>query len=432
MRNLILLLAAVLLVPIASFAQSNYKPGNVVTLKGDTVKGFIDYREWDTNPESVDFKKSLADKTGTKYGLEELNSFSVTGLESYTRYIGPISTNPTDAYQVQNYRDTSFRVGTVFLKVLEKGDRIALYSYKDQLKMRFFIGDGPNYSPKELTYRIYTDANYDSNLGVAKGGTTIEKTYQKQISALALKYNELNDNLIIYISKADYNGDDLLQLVSKINHMSKAEYNKKHYSGSSVNLFVGAGVNINTNSPSTSGSYYEAGGRSNTSIAPAPFFGMNLFANPATKKLQIRLEFSVAPGSYKSLFTDKVSPYLPTEVSFNELALTASPQIIYNFYNTESIKVFAGVGMEFSKISFTNSYFGTQNHDGSESDLPKANPFFFNTEDNSFVFKAGVQFTQNLEIFANYQTSTATTNGGYFQLNSTCAQVGLLYLFNFK
>lgn len=432
MKHFLPLLAATLLVPFFSFAQSNYKPGYVVTLKGDTVKGFIDYREWDLNPETIDFKSSLTDKSRAKYGVEELNSFSVTGLESYVRYSGSISTNPTDPYQIQNYRDTSFRVGTVFLKVLEKGDRIALYSYKDELKTRFFIGDNPSYTPKELIYRTYTDPSYDRNLGIAKDGTTTEKTYQKQISALALKYNELNENLIVYISKADYIADDLLQIISKINHMTKAEYNKKHYSGSSLNLFAGLAANINTNSPNTSSPYYAAGGRSYTSILPAPFFGMNLFANPATKKLQIRLEFSIAPGSYKSMFTDKVYPYLPTEVSFNELALTASPQVVYNFYNADNFKVFAGIGLEFSKFSFSNGYFGTQNHDGSESDLATTNPFFFSNWDDSFVFKAGIQFTKNFQIFANYQSSTLTTRDSYFAMTSTCAQVGVLYLFNFK
>lgn len=432
MKHFLPLVAAILLAPVFSLAQSNYKPGYVVTLKGDTVKGFIDYREWGMTPESIDFKVALTDKNIAKYTPEDLNSFNITGLESYIRYNGAISTNPTDPDQVENYRDTSFSTGTFFLKVLEKGDRIALYSYKDRLKMHFFIGDGPDYTPKELIYRIYTDAGYDSNLGIAKSGTTIEKTYQKQISALALKYNELNDNLIVYISKAEYSVGDLLQIVSKINHITKAEYNKKHYSGSSVNLFLGVAANINATSPSISGAYYAAGGRSNTSIAPAPFFGMNIFANPATKKFQIRFEFSVAPSSYKFLYTDKVSPYLPTEVSYNELALTGSPQIIYNFYNTDNFKVFAGAGLVFSKFSFTNSYFGTQSHDGSESDLATTNPFFFSNWDNSFVLKAGVQFTKNFEVFANYQTSTNTTNGGYFQLVSTTAQVGLIYLFNLK
>ncbi|MGN6638501.1 MAG: hypothetical protein ACTHJ8_06285 [Mucilaginibacter sp.] len=417
MKHFLPLLAATLLLPVFSFAQSNYKPGYVVTLKGDTIKGFIDYREWNMNPDEIDFKSSLTDNNSVKYGPNDIGYFDIVGLESFIKYSGPISTDAINDVST-DVRDTSFRVATVFLKVLEKGRTVALYSYTDELKQRFFAGEQPAFAPQELVYKVMRNRT--------------ENTYRKQLSAIAARNNELNDNLITYISKADYSGDDLLQIVSKINHMTKAEYNKKHYSGSSINLFAGVAANIYTTSPSVASAYYAAGGRSNTSILPAPFFGMNLFANPATKKLQIRLEFSVAPGSYKYLFTDKVSPYLPTEVSYNELALTASPQIIYNFYNTDNFKVFAGVGIEFSKFSFTNSYFGTQSHDDSESGLASTNPFFFSSWDNSFVLKAGVQFTKNLEVFANYQTGANSTNGGYFQLNSTSAQVGLIYLFDLK
>jgi hypothetical protein len=38
-------LLAVILLPAFSYAQSNYKPGYVVNLKGDTLRGFIDCRE---------------------------------------------------------------------------------------------------------------------------------------------------------------------------------------------------------------------------------------------------------------------------------------------------------------------------------------------------------------------------------------------------
>jgi len=36
--------------PAVLFAQSNFKSGYIVMPKGDTVKGYIDYREWDNNP----------------------------------------------------------------------------------------------------------------------------------------------------------------------------------------------------------------------------------------------------------------------------------------------------------------------------------------------------------------------------------------------
>ena len=44
------------LLPLLSIAQANYKSGYVVTLKGDTLRGYINYKEWGRNPKDIDFK----------------------------------------------------------------------------------------------------------------------------------------------------------------------------------------------------------------------------------------------------------------------------------------------------------------------------------------------------------------------------------------
>jgi len=46
MKHLVKLLLIFILLPFISTAQTNYKPGYVVTLTGDTLHGFIDYKEW--------------------------------------------------------------------------------------------------------------------------------------------------------------------------------------------------------------------------------------------------------------------------------------------------------------------------------------------------------------------------------------------------
>ncbi|MFB9843460.1 outer membrane protein [Mucilaginibacter ginsenosidivorans] len=409
-----------LLIPFLSNAQSNYKPGYVVTPKGDTIRGFIDYREWDRTPADVNFKQDAADNEAKKYTPADIAGFGITGIESYRIYTGPISMDPTapDKVKTESERDTSFRIATVFMKELEKGSKLALYSYKDDIKERFFAGDAPGFEPKELIFRVTR--------------TTTENTFQKQLSALALMHNELNDNLIVYIGRSDYTESDILKIVNMINHVSKADYNKTHYSGPAMNSFIGAGVNINTTSPGHGSQAYLAGARAYTSYLPQGSLGINLFANPATKKLQFRIELGVADAKYKSLYTGKVSPYAPTEISYNNLALSGSVQVLYNFYNRDNFKVFAGGGVAFYSFSYSNVYFGSQNHDGSQALIAANNPFVFEKGDNAFIFRAGIQFTKNLVVTGSYQTPVSNTNGGYFELSSTTAQVGINYLFEFK
>jgi hypothetical protein len=408
----ILLLSS--LVPALASAQSNYKPGYVVNLKGDTLRGFIDYQEWDFNPDAINFKKTIADQV-SKYGASDIAAFGIDKLESYIKYTGPISTDLTDPNKAasEDERDTSFRVGTVFLKVLEKGNKVALYSYKDELKIRFYIGGTPDYKPVELVYRITR--------------VSTEYTYRKQLSTTAYKYNELTDNIIAQIGRLEYYESDILDIVSKINHIDKTEYAKSQYSGPAFNFFAGAGVNVNTTSPSSEGSFYAAGGRSYTSFRPAVMLGLNLFANPATRKLQLSLELSEAQSGFKSLYTNKVYPYQPFEASYNEMALSASFQIIYNFYNTENFKVFGGAGFALSHYSFSNAYLGPQNHGPSQSQIIQ--PYYFISQDNSFIIKGGVQFTRHLVVFIEYQSTVTPTYSDYFDLSSACERVGLNYIF---
>ncbi|NJK97917.1 MAG: hypothetical protein HC905_26095 [Bacteroidales bacterium] len=42
-----------------AYSQENYIPGYVIE-NGDTLKGFIDYRNWEKNPNQIAFKTSMA------------------------------------------------------------------------------------------------------------------------------------------------------------------------------------------------------------------------------------------------------------------------------------------------------------------------------------------------------------------------------------
>src|ERR1700740_3276837 len=189
MRGPFKLLLFVFVLPLFAVAQSNYRPGYVVNLKGDTVKGFIDYQAWDANPTSISFKPTLAAREKKTFSMGSMRSFGIEGIASYQKFLCRISTDITDSRHIIEGRDTSFRIDSVFLKVLQKGKNLALYSYADNLKTRFYIGEAPDYKPTELTYRLYLDA---SN---ANGNTVNENTYQKQLFALANKYSALDDKM---------------------------------------------------------------------------------------------------------------------------------------------------------------------------------------------------------------------------------------------
>ncbi|MBS1524590.1 MAG: hypothetical protein JST19_03010 [Bacteroidetes bacterium] len=382
----------------------------------------MDYREWNMNPNTITFKKSLSDAEGIAYGVNDISGFGINRLEKFVLYNGPITMDSTDPDKVANMgeddRDTSSRMAAVFLKEIEKGTNIALYSYRDELKIRYFLADAPLYRPKELIYRL------------TKRGP--ENTFRKQLSAELVRNGKLNDDMIIYISKTEYNADNLLYIINRINHISKATYNKSHHSGPVLDFFAGAAMNIVTTSPWSQSSYYAAGGRAYTSYKPGLLLGINVFANPATRQLQFRLEASADESSYRSLYTEKVYPYQPTEASFDATSFSFSPQVIYNFYNADKLKAFLGIGLNAQFVKYSHSYLGSQNHDGSQSDIAANNPYYFISSNDGVICKAGVQVGKNLQLFADYSDTIPVTSGGYFALSSNAIRVGAVYLIDLK
>ena len=132
MKPLYLILFAIL--PSVLFAQSNYYPGYVLKNNGDTLKGFIDYREWDQSPKSIHFKINKEGKSIFQFNPQDIRKFQITGLETYISYSGLISKNATRFPYLQDYLDTSKMTNAIFLKLIVAGKFLTLFYYEDDLK----------------------------------------------------------------------------------------------------------------------------------------------------------------------------------------------------------------------------------------------------------------------------------------------------------
>lgn len=217
MKFSINILSVIFLLPLFSLGQSHFKSGYIVNLKGDTLHGYIDYRSWDLNPDYIKFK-SLTENTIAKLTVNDIDFFSIDKITSYKRYEVIISMDNTSEDHMIEFRDTSFKVATVFLKVLQKGKNLGLYSYSDAIKSRYYIGEQPGYEPVELVFRLYYDMNA---VTMTHGRTVNEDTYMKTLFALALKYNAMSPWLQRSLEEAGYREYNLVQVIKKINAISK-------------------------------------------------------------------------------------------------------------------------------------------------------------------------------------------------------------------
>ena len=413
------LFLVVFLFPLFSIAQSNYKPGYVVTLKGDTLHGFIDYRGWDANPTEISFKPALAGQDHKQFTINDITFFSIDDLETYKKYTCKVSKDITEPSKISGERDTSFKIETVFLKILQKGKNLALYSFTDDLKTRFYIGEAVDYTPKELEYKVYRNST--------DGSIVNDDTYLKTLFALASKYAVLNDDLAHTFEKASYSESDLLNIVSKINNISKREFKRKYDAKTKIGFFSSLALNIAATTSSSSSAYSQDGGGPHTSYLPAVSLGVNIVPNTNTDKVEFRAELLFSTSQFNNTYKLLVSPYVEERASYNQTEISIIPQIIYNFYNAENLKVFLGLGFAFINSSYSKAFFGSQNPNVSDQGIGANDPYLFLNSSSSFYFKGGVKIKKKWEIFINYKTLLQVTQGPYFALNNTDTQIGLAY-----
>jgi len=235
------LFAFMLLMPFYAFGQTDYVPGVAVNLSGDTLRGEINYKDWDNNPKTIQFKN--AEGKILKLGTGDIKYFAVTTdhLSEYQRYMGPVTMDQTDINHLYTGRDTTVRPDTVFLRVLQKGKNVTLLTLSDNFKTRFFIEETPSTNAVELIYRIYLsgEVSNGSNRAVYENG------YQRQLYTLTQKFNVATDKLANYIEKSEYREGDLLEITGKINNVSADDIKKNNPTKSkpvSIFIAVTAGV----------------------------------------------------------------------------------------------------------------------------------------------------------------------------------------------
>jgi hypothetical protein len=120
------------------FGQENYIQAYIVDHNGDTVHGFIDYRNWGKNPDRILFKKQLSDQPIVHTPLSIRNFCVVDEVYASAILLNDLSPFLTD--ELEHGKDPNLKPDTIFLQSLVLGEK-SLYLYKTRLgKELFYIG----------------------------------------------------------------------------------------------------------------------------------------------------------------------------------------------------------------------------------------------------------------------------------------------------
>ncbi|SHF78056.1 outer membrane beta-barrel protein [Pedobacter caeni] len=398
-----------LAIPMMSIAQSNFHKGYLITNANDTLKGYIDYKEGSSNSDSFIFKSDLSAKPQS-YNLTNCAAYGIDGLVAYQRFLVNISLGSEDLGKLSDVIDRSSRRDTVFLEVLQVGPKVSLYIYRDRIKKRYYILDRDDQEPSELLRHLYNNPN---NPGSAI--TNVE--YARQLIPVLKKYDQWTETSEYKLRGLGYNSAELLKIVARINNQQVEK------SGTpKLRFFVGAGINLSDTRFKGKNKLASKTATSKTSVDPMISGGVDFFANPSIRRLLFRIELTLASGKSEVTSEDAGS-------SFDLIALTINPQIIYNFYNAENFKFFMGAGpeMTYSKYSNQKAYLLVRNviPEGRREEVKLDLRSFYAT----FQATAGVVLNKRLELSIGYSLPSSLTNYAYYGLERTKFRAGINYLF---
>ena len=191
-------------------AQQQWKDAKLVTVNSDTLKGQLNFGDWNQSPASIQFK----DEQGyvTSKSAQEIKSFSIKE---------PLKTFESKKVRLQYYNKEIVAEGaspivktdsvTIFLEVLLKSSRVTLYEGSDDEKQtRFFLQKDDKLH--ELRNPIYR---------VAKGETSHmikSEVYKAQLKQLLPECPTLNTERLSYTDK------DLVDLLVNYHSYCKTDY----------------------------------------------------------------------------------------------------------------------------------------------------------------------------------------------------------------
>lgn len=157
-----------------AFSQTNLQKGFVVQSNGDTVKGFIDYRNWATNPSAVRFAKTTDQRNAETLQPEQIQAFGVqtaNGTEIYRSAVVNYISSSDKLSDLTTQSEPERVTKPLFLLLLEDG-HATLCQYLDaNERMHLFLGRGKEMN-ELINYRYYNDNRLLMN-----------KTFQQQLSA---------------------------------------------------------------------------------------------------------------------------------------------------------------------------------------------------------------------------------------------------------
>lgn len=130
------------LAPFFSSAQDNYEAGYMVSKTGDTISGWINFKDWSTGPFVVEFKSDLSLAPVKLYPVTILG-FSVHNMTFRSMHVVE-DISPDDKFALLKGPERKLKVADIFAQVLiSSSSGLNLYYHADEsTKEHYFSNEG--------------------------------------------------------------------------------------------------------------------------------------------------------------------------------------------------------------------------------------------------------------------------------------------------
>ncbi len=130
------------------YSQENYQPGYIIDNNGKKIEGYIDYRNWNNNPDFIKFKEETNSRESI-FNPTDILEFSVSS-DIYESANVKIEVSPRNTSKLDDNPTPKYIEKEVFLLILYKGDKdLLMYRLAGGIN-HFYIRD-----EEKIEYLVY-------------------------------------------------------------------------------------------------------------------------------------------------------------------------------------------------------------------------------------------------------------------------------------
>lgn len=338
----VLTLMMIVVFPFTAISHGVKKKGAITDDAGNTITGWINYRNWDKNPKTIELYQDSLSGSATTYHVSSIRSVNIFGLDHYQKAIIAKDARPVALSELLPPETDSFITDTVLLRTIVEGSRFTLFELVD-FKSHYFIQQAGG----ELTELKYRRSLKEGN------EILTERQYIIQLKVL-LSNLQSSSALLQKIDNASYSEKGLKKIITEMNTLNGSDvlYTAGQASSKILTRFF-AGTGIGFSSLRVSGDYQPFSNmKFESAFMPGVSIGVDIAAARNLQDIVLRAELVYNTVSY----TGKGSRYYSTGgsvtaqttyvVQQNNISPTLS--LHYNFVRKENLRVYAGAGVAYS------------------------------------------------------------------------------------